>query len=177
MANLTWPLKWGRVNDYARRIVDSVGKALLKQYIPRQVWYYCVELTYSDFSAAALTKEVDLNATFTSNLFPANALIFPAIVETVTLFSGGSVDSCVLSAGDTDDDDELFEDLDVFTGATTGAQCPVPGNKFDLAYQYYEAAYAPTATLTTTTGNTSTLTAGKAVIRIPVEPIADLGGK
>lgn len=125
---------------------------------------------YSDFAAAATSKSITVNTTFANNAFPTGVLRGRAVIDLVTHLSGGSVTSAALDVGDAGTADEVFDGLNVFTGA--GA-----GYKFDLdeaaSAPQPEAAWSPTVLLACS-HNTNTLTAGEFILHVPYWRIPDV---
>ena len=178
MANSTFPLRWGRKNGFARRLWDAIRNDGAGGMIPSVPWWYTQDIGIADLTAAAVTQEIDLNATFTTNAFPSNCRILDEHVHLITAFAGGGATSVAVECGDNGNDDEAITSTSVFTGVSAGIVTPAYGVKLKAAANdagpWFEAAYVPTVTITADV-NVNTLTAGKLRVAILVEPIAALG--
>jgi len=90
------------------------GKALGKK---------TVRIQHSDLTDAVNGHAQVVNI---GTILPANAVILAHEVNIATLFSGGSVSAVKLDVGATDPD-AIISQMDVFTGAETGALAPRTG--------------------------------------------------
>jgi uncharacterized cupin superfamily protein len=170
MANSAQIYTIGTSAGSQRRILDAIRDQRLK-FMPEL--YYSQRVKYSDFSAAATTEELDLHATFASNLIHENIILTACWIQRVTDFAGGSVSAATISIGDDADADELLTASDVFTGAKATAEfAATPGAAHWTEAFQWEPAYIPEALLTTTGGDVNTLTAGEFIVGITYRPIA-----
>jgi len=136
--------------------VDTVGGTL-------KVKVFSVTKTFSDFSAAAVTKTLNLIT------LPAKTIIFDAFVYLTTLFSGGGSGSYYIQVGDTTDVDGILDDndavngIDVFTGAATGFRCTLlteKGDDFTTFFKAYVASELIVQAKATCDVNLNLVTAG-----------------
>jgi len=81
-----------------------------------------VTIGHADLTEAAngVTQAINIGTAL-----PANAIVLRAEVNIATLFSGGGASACKLDIGGTDID-AIAAQMDVFTGAATGALTPTP---------------------------------------------------
>ena len=168
MANSNFPLKTGSANGGNAALINALrsGGVIRNAWMP--IFLYSQLVSYSDFSDSDTSEELDLNATFTSNLFPANVVRRAAYIYVAEDFAGGSVSAATVELGDTGDPNGLLTSTNVFTGATNNwVGTPAAAE----AEQRVELAFAPTLTLTTTDGNIDTLTAGKVLVCIEYSPL------
>lgn len=143
-------------------------------WLERPLFVWELLITIGDFTGdAATSQELDLAAIYPDNPFVEDVWLEPgAHIVPITAFAGGAVNACTLELGDTDDPNGLVTASNVFTGVTTGVSVATPS-----AAQYalrFESAYLPVATLRTTNGNVSALTAGRALVRIPFSPAREV---
>ena len=114
--------------------------------------------------ASATTDEIDLNTAFPDHAFPEHVLIHKCILRVVEDISGGTVAACTMSVGDTDNADEWVDAENVFTGATNDQRddfADADAVRAAGGEAPYEAAYAPTLTVDSTTGDVDEITAGE----------------
>lgn len=148
--------------------------------VSHRIRYWRRNVRIGDFTAAASTSdEIDLFADITaaalgrlgqSGDFPANVWInvAPPYIRRITAFAGGAVSACTAEVGDTGDPNGLVTATNVFTGASAGIVTTPSAAEYGARF---EAAYAPTITLRTTTANVSVLTAGELEVVIPYVPM------
>jgi hypothetical protein len=119
-------------------------------------------LGFAQCTAAALTQTFDVGA-----VLPADSRIIAAEMRIATDFSGGSVASATLSVGITGRTTDIFDAVNVFTGATllnVPSTAPTVGGVDPFAY--YASASQLIATLTTTTADVNALTAGALTVDV-----------
>jgi hypothetical protein len=136
-------------------------------------------MTYADFTAAATTEAV---VAFT---FPKHTIIHDVAYEVETDFAGGSVSAATIALGPSGGNvDAILEEVDVFTGVTNDAL-----NAYNTQATRGVSLWDPTSgdthpikghdigatadteydiTLTTTTANINTLTAGAFIIYLMI---------
>lgn len=115
-------------------------------------------VTHEDLTDADTSQTLTLSTLAVGlgeSAIPANARPMFAWLNIIVPFSGGGNTEVTVALGDAGDIDELISAVSVFTGASgikpkTGA----------YTLGSFEAAYAPIATFTTTTGTCAGLTAG-----------------
>jgi hypothetical protein len=169
MANLTIPPVRvpGTDPQQGARLLGAIRSGSIK-FFPAHLYH--LPFKYQDFAAAALTKELEVSTAYPNRKFPANVIIRNHVfVDVLELFSGGSIDSCVLDAGNTGDDDGIVDNLDVFTGADTGMRYASNVTGTDL--YGFQSALNLTITITCGTGNTNTLETGKGILYVITEAI------
>jgi hypothetical protein len=154
MANSTVVKPWGLGHDNAilKDLTRSGGKAGRPYIMPR---LYNQIVTYADYSDSDTSEALDLNATFTSNAFPANVMMIGGWLQLYQTFGGGTVSAATLILGDAGDDNELVASKNVFTGQALGLKLGINTNVYPQ-----EAAYVPLLQLDTTDGNIDTLSSG-----------------
>lgn len=160
---------------------NSIGGAALA---PRMGFYLGYKLKidgsgyWDDLRTVALEGDgsqiIDLSATFPHRAFPTNVWVRRVYTYLITAFSGGTVSAATLSLGDTGNDDEWGDLIDIFTGAGTVRVFDTADA--DAAYAaaqdpVAESAYVPLATLATTGGNVNDLTAGELDIVYEIYPL------
>lgn len=127
--------------------------------IDNALTYGCaaVVLEHGDLTDADTSQTLTWSTLATGLLqspVPARAIILGAHANVITAFAGGGNTAVVLKLGDAGNDDELIEDVSIMaTGIKPRTGVYMLGT--------YEAAYAPTITVTTTDGTCAGLTAGK----------------
>ena len=128
----------------------SAGVALQKR---------TVTITHADLTDAVAGEAQAINI---GAVLPANAVVLAHEVNVGTLFSGGSVSAVKLDIGGTDAD-AIVSQMDVFTGAATGALSPRTG----VHAQGKFSAEQLVATFTPDGGHTLlALTAGSVAITV-----------
>jgi hypothetical protein len=160
---------------------NSIGGSALS---PRMGFYLPYKLKidgsgyWDDLRTVALEGDgsqiIDLSATFPHRAFPTNVWVRRVYTHLITAFSGGTVSAATLSLGDTGNDDEWADLVDVFTGAgtvrvfdTADADAVFAAAQDPVA----ESAYVPLATLATTGDNVNDLTAGELDIVYEIYPL------
>jgi hypothetical protein len=130
-----------------------------------------VLVTHADLTAAATSEVLDwdtlVDAAFREGAVPTNARVTYAWANLLEEFAGGTVSACTLSLGDNGAATELINAVDVFTGAGTGLK--VKDGAYTLGT--FEADYDAKITVTTTTDNVVSLTAGKIELFIQYEAL------
>jgi hypothetical protein len=116
---------------------------------------YNQRVVYSDFSDADTSEALDLNATFTSNAFPANVIILAAWLQLYDEFAGPSHTAVTLQLGDAGDPNGLIDATNVWTGAGLGRKV---GLTTEVMTQ--ELAYVPLLQIDTTADDVADLTSG-----------------
>lgn len=115
-------------------------------------------ITHEDLTDADTSQTLTL-ATLAvgrgESAIPANSRPMFAWVNVLVPFAGGGNTEVTIALGDAGDIDELISAVSVFTGAS--GILPKTGT---YSLGAFEAAYAPIATFTTTTGTCAGLTAG-----------------
>lgn len=170
MANLTLRHGIGAWAPANRNLLDKVYIQHTGPWLPELIWTETV--SYSDYSDADTSESLDLNATFTSNLFPSNVFLTVAWLEIITAFSGGTVSAATMILGDAGDDNGLITESSVFTGASGLVQA----GGAESYRSTLEASYTPLLQLDTTGGNINTLAAGEVRVCIGYKPIRTMGG-
>jgi len=170
MANRDQVFTIGTSAQSQKRMLDAIQRNRIN-WMPTLFWSQRVK--YSDYSDSDTSEALDLNATFTGNLFPKNVTITGAWVQRVTDFAGGSVSAATIILGDAADDNQLLTQLDVFTGAKATAELErTPAAAGFADGGLWETGYVPLLQLDTTTANIDTLTAGELIIGIEYKPLA-----
>ena len=121
-------------------------------------------ITHADLTDADTSQTLTLSTLAVGlgeSAIPANARPMFAWVNVLVPFAGGGNTEVTIALGDAGDIDELISAVSVFTGAS--GILPKTGT---YSLGAFEAAYAPIATFTTTTGTCAGLTAGISA-RIP----------
>lgn len=111
-----------------------------------------------DSDSVAVTK-----ANGASEDFPANAIPLEVFIYLDTAFSGGTINSAVVTVGDAGNPDQIFGEtpVNVFTGAGTGWKFATGDDNAADGARSFETAYAPVVTITTGAEPPAGLTAGK----------------
>lgn len=130
-----------------------------------QAWWV-QRVRYSNFTSAATSQALSLNATFTANPFPPDAFIqMGAYVDLIQVFSGGAVTAATVILGDAGATNGLLTISNVWTGATTTRICTPAATEYDDVA--LETQFVPLLTLVTTTANVNVLTQGILDVYIP----------
>lgn len=148
----------------------EVLKAIKTQRLPYPIgwvhWYrQVVRLGNIDFTqAAATSQEIDLNATYLNNLFPADVQRLPgSFIRVPTVLTGTSISAITAELGDNGDPNGIFLATSVHTGAAAIlASTPTAAENAART----ETAYAPTLTLRATGANISVVS-GELIVFIP----------
>jgi len=165
MANSSQIYTIGTAAGSQARLLKAIQHQNIK-FIPTLYWSQKVK--FSDYSDSDTSEALDLNATFTSNLFPANAWIRFAWIQKIVAFTGGSVSAADVILGDAGDPNGLLTSSSVFTGTGIVAT-PAAA---EIATPTFEATYVPLLQLDTTSDNIDNLTAGELLVCIAYSPLA-----
>lgn len=111
-----------------------------------------------DFTAAATTQ------TYTLATLAAGHIVQNFAHRLITALSGGSVSAAVVLGGKTGTTNAYLTSTDVFTGSTVLAKAGDGASFNQAGGEAFVGASALILTLTTTTANVSTLTAGEIVV-------------
>lgn len=120
-----------------------------------------VDKTYTDFSAAATTNNIEIYS------LPAGAIIHAVIVRTTTPFTGGAISAYTLSVGITGTATKYSAAADVFTGTQEDQLASA------LIPESWTAATSIKGFATSTTANLSAATAGAVSIYLLVSETAE----
>jgi len=95
--------------------------------------------------------------------FPANATPLYAYWNLDAVFAGGTIDSAVITMGDTANPDQISGEtpINVFTGQALGPKYSAGDDNATDGAKTFEAAYTPVARITTGTEPPAGLTAGR----------------
>ena len=119
-----------------------------------------LQITTADLTAAATTDTVDFASTL-----PDGSLLMGISYDLIEVFAGGSVTACVVDLGDGTNADRFIDNVDIFTGATTGfafETADTVGDGADTGGLPLQLTAATTfrATVTSTTDDVDQLTTG-----------------
>lgn len=169
MANSQFPLRIGAKNGSNGGVIRALkNNRLPHAYAPRFWWYQKFDILRAGTLDADGAQTFNLHTYNPYNLFPANVIRSTPSLYVGELVAGGAISAATLSMGD-DDVDGLHTAVDVFTGAALGYRANTVG-----AAEYaprFEAAFVPTFTVTTTTGNVNAATSGEFWAMIGFTPV------
>lgn len=179
MANSTFPVRIGARNGSNPGVIRTLkSNRIPHAFCGPFVWYVKFDILLAGTLDADGVQEFDLHTYITSNpsapgsgcFFPANVTRKSTMIYVTEVFAGGANTACTLEFGDAGDPNGLHTAVDVWTGSATGYRANTTA-----AAEYaprFEAAFIPSLTLRTTTGNINALTTGEAWLGIKFEPEA-----
>lgn len=162
-----FPVNIGAANRGSQRLLDNIRSGrVLYAWIPTFEWRVRVDIRDVTFDEDTSTA-VDLNALFPSTPFPTGVIRMMPIMTLREVFAGGAVSACTCALGDAGVPTGLITAQNVFTGQSLGIK-QVGGAEYA---NRYEAAFAPTLTVATTTANGTALTTGIIDVAIQFAPV------
>lgn len=170
MANSTFPIRIGAKNGSNGGVVRSLkSNRIPHAFAPRFWWYQKFDITLAGTLDADGIQEFDMHTYNANNLFPANVIRSTPLLYLAEVCAGGTIAAATIEMGDAGDPNGLHTAVDVFTGATLGYLANTV-----LAAEYaprFEAAFIPSITLRTTTGNINAATTFELWTMIGFNPV------
>ena len=170
MANSTFPLLIGARNGSNGGVIRALkSNRVPHAFAPTFWWYQRFDILAAGTLDADGIQEFDMHTYNANNLFPANVVRTHPLIYVTELFAGGAISAATIEMGDAGDPNGLHTAVDVFTGAALGYRANTTA-----AAEYaprFEAAFIPSITLRTTTGNVNAATSGDLWIMLGFNPV------